>query len=783
VLPAAALALALLAPVAAESRPAATAAASATCFGKPATLVATPAQRLLEGTAGADVIVGTAGADQVRGRGGNDLICGGGGSDLVAGGPGKDRLGGGPGNDLVLGGAGVDRLSGGSGDDHLDGGSARDRCAGDGGADTYVSCEIKPNNPPSAGPVSAATDEDSPIVIDVLAQASDPDADPLKLDLVDPGSSGDVKVVDRQLVRFDPAHRFDYLGPNRSATAAFTFRVRDGRGGNAKGVASVTIEGRDDRPTAAADATLVDENADATFVDVLANDGDVDGGPKAIESVTQPAHGVVSIAAGGAGLNYEPQAGYCNDGEAPDTFTYTLNGGSVGTVTARVTCVTAVFADPPLSPAFDPDVANYTTRCAGSPVEVFGRAAAGTTVAVDGEEPSPGSFAATVPLEENQAFSFTTDAASGSKSYSVRCLPEDFPVWNYEQLRRPSHELYVVAPNLAEPLPAQYVVVFDRDGVPVWWDTETGGTLQDAKVLSDGNLAWWNAGSGYVIREPDGTLVRHVTAVGFTDGHELQETPNGNYLLISNEIRKGVDLTEFGGTVNEDVEDMVVQEIAPNGDLVWSWSTKGHISLAETGRWWPTALAGPPARDIIHMNAIEPVGEDAVLISNRHNDAVYKVDKDSGEIVWKLGGTWTPKSLRVLGDPEGAYPFGGQHDVRLLPDGTITVEDNNTQLGVPPRAVRYAIDEASRTATMVEQVKDPLAPSSFCCGSARRSADGSWLMSWGGNSLVGEYDSAGQPNFRLGFGGSVFSYRAVPVADGVSSVATLQAGMNAMHPR
>jgi Arylsulfotransferase (ASST)/Cadherin-like domain/RTX calcium-binding nonapeptide repeat (4 copies) len=756
----------------------------ATCLGKQATLKASPQHHLLVGTPGADVIVGTGAADQIRGRGGDDLVCGRGGSDLLAGGPGKDQLGGGPGDDLVLGGAGEDRLTGGNGDDHLGGGAGRDECAGDGGTNTYVGCEVEPNNPPSAGQIAVATGEDRPVAIDLLAQASDPDSDPLRLDSVSSGSTrGDVKILGGGTVQFDPAHRFDYLGSNQSTTTTFTFGVSDGRGGSAQGAVNVTIEGSDNRPSAIDDAKLLDENSDATFIDVLSNDTDIDGGPKIVESVTEPTHGQVSIAAGGAGLTYEPLADYCNDGEALDTFTYTLNGGSVGTVTARVACVTTVFTEPPLTPSFDPDVADYTVRCTGDPLEVFGRAAEGTTVAVDGGEPTAAKFNATVPLQENQAFSFTTTAGSESRSYFVRCLPTDFPVWNYEQLRRPSHELYVVAPNLIGP-PTQYVVIFDRDGVPVWWDTEPGGTLQDAKVLPDGTLAWWNASSGYVIREPDGALVQEVAAVGgFTDGHELQQLPNGNFLLITNETREGVDLTEYGGTTGEDVEDAVVQEVSPNGDLVWSWSTKGHIGLAETGRWWPTALASPQPRDIIHMNAIEPVGEDAVLVSTRHTDSIYKIDKATGDIIWKLGGTWTPKSLKVLGDPEGAYPFGGQHDVRLLPDGTITVHDNNTGLGVPPRATRYAIDEANRTATLVEQVKDPLAASSFCCGSSRRSNDGSWLMSWGGNSLVAEYDGAGQPNFRLKFGGTLFSYRAVPVDDGALSVPSLRAGMDAMHPR
>ena len=655
------------------------------------------------------------------------LVVGTAGADVIVGTRAADQIRGRGGSDLLCGGGGSDLLAGGAGKDRLSGGSGDDLVLGEAGADRLAGGSGDDHLGGGAGHDECAGDGGANTYVGCEVQPSAQTA-----------PEGGVAKPDH---------------PNTP-------------------------------PVAVGDEKLLDENSQATFVDVLSNDTDADGGPKTVDSVTQPDHGKVAIATGSAGLTYEPEADYCNDGEAADTFTYTLNGGSVATVSVAVACVTTVSTNPPLMQSFDRDISDYTTRCTGDPLEVFGRAAEGAAVAVDGGAPSTGKFETTAPLGENQAFSFTVTAGVESRDYFVRCLPGDFGAWEYEPLRQSSHELYFVAPNLdvASP-PTQYVVIFDRDGVPVWWDTEPGGTLQDAKVLPDGSLAWWNSTDGYVIREPDGTLVQHVTAQGFTDGHELQQTPNGNFLLISNEVGKGVDTTEYGGMADEDVENMVVQEVSPSGDLEWSWSTKGHIGLAETGRWWPTALSRPAPRDIIHMNAIEPAGEDAVLISARHLDAVYKIDKATGNIVWKLGGTWTPKSLTVLKDPEGAYPFGGQHDIRLLPDGTITVFDNNTGLGLPPRAVRYSIDEAKHTATLVEQVTDPMAPSSFCCGSARHSADGSWLMSWGGNSMVGEYDAAGQPNFRLRFGGSVFSYRAVPADVGGLSVSSLRAGMDAMHPR
>ena len=73
---------------------------------------------------------------------------------------------------------------------------------------------------------------------------------------------------------------------------------------------------------------------------------------------------------------------------------------------------------------------------------------------------------------------------------------------------------------------------------------------------------------------------------------------------------------------------------------------QGHIGLAETGRWWPEALRSED-RDIVHMNAVEPDGENAVLISLRHTDAIYKINMTTGEVVWKVGGTDAKESDRT----------------------------------------------------------------------------------------------------------------------------------------
>jgi hypothetical protein len=170
-----------------------------------------------------------------------------------------------------------------------------------------------------------------------------------------------------------------------------------------------------------------------------------------------------------------------------------------------------------------------------------------------------------------------------------------------------------------------------------------------------------------------------------------------------------------------------------------------------------------------------------VIASFKDLDAVYKIRKSTGNIVWKLGGTHTPKSLEVRGDPRD-YTFGGQHDVRLLPDGTLTVFDNRSYAGNrTPRAVRFRIDETTGTATLLQSITDPDVSASNCCGSARRLGNGDWLISWGGlGNLICGYKPDGQRTFMLKMS-SNRSYRAEPVPAGTVSAQDLRQGMTAMY--
>jgi hypothetical protein len=266
----------------------------------------------------------------------------------------------------------------------------------------------------------------------------------------------------------------------------------------------------------------------------------------------------------------------------------------------------------------------------------------------------------------------------------------------------------------------------------------------------------------------------------------MQLLPNGDYILLAHHARSGVDLSRYGGPAHAIVLDAYIAEFSAHHKLLWSWESGHHIRIDESRRWLtglvrhPALLPnGAHAYDIVHINAVVTYGHD-FLISLRHTDAIYAIAKTTGRVVWKLGGTPTAASLTIRGD--SVPDFGGQHDVRVLPDGTVTLFDNGTGRGRPPRALRLRIDSRARTATLLEQITDPRVTSAPCCGSARKLPGGDWVISWGANPLITEVTPGGTPVFTLDLE-PLISFRAPPVLPGVLTRSRLDSAMDQMHPR
>jgi VCBS repeat-containing protein len=188
------------------------------------------------------------------------------------------------------------------------------------------------NDPPYAVEDQITLAEDETISFYVLSNDSDPEGNTIYVSSVLPAKNGVVSGPGlNHVLTYTPK-------PNFHGEDFFVYTVSDTSFGTNSATVMITVTPVDDAPVAVNDAATVAEDAPATAVNVLANDTDVDGGTKSVDSVTQPANGTVVITGGGTGLTYQPDANFCTPG-APATFTYTLTpDGSTATVSMTVTC-------------------------------------------------------------------------------------------------------------------------------------------------------------------------------------------------------------------------------------------------------------------------------------------------------------------------------------------------------------------------------------------------------------------------------------------------------------
>ena len=159
--------------------------------------------------------------------------------------------------------------------------------------------------------------------IDVLANDSDPDGDPLTLTAVGAAMHGSATIAGNMVV-YTPAAGY-------SGTDSFGYTVSDGRGGNATGQISVNVGGQANRAPLARNDSATARPAQPVTIAVLANDSDPDGDTLAISAVDAPAHGSAVIS--GDTIVYISATSYTGS----DSFSYTISDGRGGSATALVT--------------------------------------------------------------------------------------------------------------------------------------------------------------------------------------------------------------------------------------------------------------------------------------------------------------------------------------------------------------------------------------------------------------------------------------------------------------
>ncbi len=185
-----------------------------------------------------------------------------------------------------------------------------------------------PNTAPDVIQDAVSTNNDDIVTIDVLANDSDAECDPLTVVSVSQPALGEAYVNSDDTVSYDPQ---GYVGSH-----SFLYSVSDQHGGiSTEGVtvaSSDPNDGNDSWPDVMPD-TATTMQGTPVFIDLLGNDTDADGDLLVLDQVDNPLHGTVVKQDGG--VFYTPDAGFTGT----DSFYYGVhdNHGHNGSALVEVT--------------------------------------------------------------------------------------------------------------------------------------------------------------------------------------------------------------------------------------------------------------------------------------------------------------------------------------------------------------------------------------------------------------------------------------------------------------
>jgi Arylsulfotransferase (ASST) len=326
-----------------------------------------------------------------------------------------------------------------------------------------------------------------------------------------------------------------------------------------------------------------------------------------------------------------------------------------------------------------------------------------------------------------------------------------------------------LAPKDGGPLTGPLIV--DAHGEPIWIHPLAHTWGYDFRVQEyDGEpvLTWWrgkNLGVGYgfgdyVVMDRSYRVIDTVNTRGSeSDHHGMTLTDDGTALLITyRKVRR--DLTAVGGPANGWAVDSVVQEVdVATGRVVFQWSGMDHVPLTDTRiRVGPGLQADGSFHvpvDYLHVNSVTEDRDGSLLITARNTHAVYRVDRQTGEVDWTLGGR--SSDFRMLGDAK----FAWQHDAQRQPDGRITLFDNEAgpPVGEQSRGLRLELDMRRMTARVVTEYLPPDGRLSPSQGNLYVRDNGNVFVGWGGLPFYSEYAADGDLLLDAQFLGGA-SYRA-----------------------
>lgn len=299
-------------------------------------------------------------------------------------------------------------------------------------------------------------------------------------------------------------------------------------------------------------------------------------------------------------------------------------------------------------------------------------------------------------------------------NYYINSYSTVFPAYEVSANSPYEGEYYLTTHNEKH----NYIFKLDNDGNLIFYKKVESNPFDFKKIVTEDNKIRY----GYLVVDKDSERIsgvgysptklvimdenyNEINTIKMSEYNEIEEgsslenhdfiyLDDNHYILSSYQVVTPNNIPEELSKGNEtQVVAQVLQEVKDN-EVIWQWVSTDYEELYYMSEEYNTfSEESDTPLDYVHFNSItiDP-NDNNFICSFRNTDSVVKLDRESGEILWILGGKYDEFGLTK------EQLFSRQHHVRITEEGYLTIYDNGVE-NEDSRAIKIKIDEKNKTIT------------------------------------------------------------------------------------
>ncbi len=293
-----------------------------------------------------------------------------------------------------------------------------------------------------------------------------------------------------------------------------------------------------------------------------------------------------------------------------------------------------------------------------------------------------------------------------------------------------------------------YLFILDQEGDPVFFRKIEDG-VRNFQLQKNGLLTYYNnVDEKFFVLDTYYQVIDSFRVVGnySTDFHSLQILPHGHALLMATDLQQ-VDMSKLipGGDPKATVASLILQEVDASHQLLFQWRSWDHFAITDAD----TTLVDLTSSviDYVHANDLEITPDSNYLITCRNMSEVTKINRQTGEIMWRCGGKHNQFEM-----PNDTVDIHAMHSARLLDETHLLLFDNGLTSRSDSRGLEYFIDQNKKIIRLLRTYPHDPPVFSPVMGNIQVMNASQRLIGWGKNDgglICTVYDTLADPLMEI----------------------------------